>query len=183
MFIYVKHLTFAVWLGSKNKTSKAGVSWTVRFLNATVNSLDQSQGNNPSILGLIFQIIFIPLLSHATSLYSMSRLVIMIFILTLFPLARKFDKLLKEESRVKPVVEMYDSMRKIVEAAQNWTNWLVMLHYIGILSFLAYTPALRTSGQGMANWYFVNTYIIYGTFLIAACEMTNRVAETELRFF
>lgn len=106
----------------------------------------------------------------------MSRMCVMVLALSLKPLATHFEKYVGNESSVKKVVETYDSMRFMVEHAKSWTNWLVLFHCIGILTFFAYIPALKASIKGAENGYLVYTYVMYGAFLIFACEMTNRAS-------
>lgn len=117
--------------------------------------------------------ILVVIINQSTCMYSMSRMIVMMFATMLLPLSKIWDRFLEGESCVRKAVEMFDFVKGIIGKGNEWVGWLLFLHYIGLLTFTAYIPALRTTD--VTNLYLCYTYILYGIFLIIACFTTSKV--------
>ncbi len=93
--------------------------------------------------GILFKIIYYAMFgiySLGVTLYAMGRLVTMIMAVQLRVMGEEFERFVEKQDTVRKVAEELSCLRNHVELGKKWTNEMVMLYYISILTFLANLP-------------------------------------------
>lgn len=87
-------------------------------------------------------LITLPCFSFSTFCYSTSRLFVLILCLEYYQLGERFEKVIEQERYIGKVLEKFDFMRKITGKSRQWTNGLVIISCMSVLTFLATVPQI-----------------------------------------
>lgn len=117
-------------------------------------------------------------LTLGSSLFSISRLIIILLCYNYKIFGDEFENFIEKNESVEQTIKKVDHLRSVVELGSSLANNLVIFLYVGLLSYLAYIPALQFEKTRLVKrWYLVGSYSIFGIFLLVACDLPARVCD------